>query len=252
VSLPPEALLQGPLSVPHGVTLRAGGVSLPPFDRLNVGASVGDDPEAVRENRRRVAQRFGVAPERVMRVSQVHGAGVLAAAPETLGGDADALVSDDPGWLLAVSAADCLPLLMHDTRTGAVAAVHAGWRGAVAGVAVATVEALTSRYGSDPSELVVWFGPGIRGPCYQVGPEVAAAARRAGADDRALWPDATTPGRWRFDVPQLVRVQLERAGVPPEAIADSGVCTHCDARCFSHRRDAGRTGRHWAVIRAAL
>jgi polyphenol oxidase len=250
VPLPPEALLTGPLRVPHGFTLRAGGVSRPPFDALNLGASVGDDPAAVEENRRRLADHFGVAPERVMRASQVHGASVLEAGREVVGCDADALVTDDPAWLLAVAAADCLPVLLHDTRRGPVAAVHAGWRGAVAGVAAAAVAALAHRYGSDPADLDAWFGPAIRGPCYQVGPEVIEAARAAGADERAWWPDPGASGRWRLDVAALVRAQLEAAGVRADAIAESGVCSHCDPRCYSHRRDAGRTGRHWAVIRA--
>jgi polyphenol oxidase len=245
---PTIALLQGPLRVPHAVTLRAGGVSAPPFASLNLGSSVGDDPRAVAENRRRVAGHFGVPPSRLMRASQVHGASVLVAAEEAVGLEADALVSDDPAWLLVIGAADCLPVLLHDTRRGAVAAVHAGWRGAVAGVARATVAELGRCYGSRPDDLDVWFGPAIRGACYQVGPEVIAAV--AEEDAASWWPDPERPGRYRLDVPGLVRAQLIAAGVPPARVADSGVCTHCDPRCFSHRRDQGRTGRHWAAIRA--
>jgi polyphenol oxidase len=250
-ALPGTGVLRGTLAVPHGVTLRDGGVSRAPFDSLNLGASVGDDPVAVTENRRRVARHFGVEHRRVMRADQVHGAVVLVAGEDALGREGDALVSDDPAWLLAVGAADCLPVLVHDTRRGAVGAVHAGWRGAVAGVAVAAIAEMASRYGSHAGELDVWFGPAIRGACYQVGPEVIEAVVAAGGAAEAWWPDPTAPDRFRLDVPALVRAQLEGEGVPPARIADSGVCTHCDPRCYSHRRDRGRTGRHWAVIRAA-
>ena len=248
--LPADALLRGPLDVPHGMTLRAGGVSRGPYASLNLGLSVGDDADAVVANRSRVARHFGVAYERVMRLDQVHGAEVRVAGVDPIGADGDAIVSDDPDWLLAVSAADCLPVLMHDPHSGAVAAVHAGWRGAVAGVASAAVAALRARYGSRSDDLVVWFGAAIRGERYQVGPEVAQAFARAGAPAHAVRPDPAEPGRFRADVATLVRAQLVRAGVRPQQVHDAGVCTSGDPRCFSHRRDAGLTGRHWAVIRA--
>lgn len=250
--LPEAALLRGSLGVAHGVTLRAGGVSAPPFDTLNLGASVGDDPAAVAENRRRAAAAFGRSPEWVMRADQVHGATVRVASAAAIGADADALISDDPDWVLAVGAADCLPILIHDTRTGAVAAVHAGWRGAVAGVASASVARLTQKYGSAPGDLDVWFGPAIRGPCYQVGPEVIDAVVASGGDERTgtWWPDGGEGDRFRLDVPAFVRAQLVTVGVDAARIVDSGVCTHCDPSCFSHRRDRGQTGRHWAMIRA--
>jgi len=243
---------RGPLPVAHGFSPRAGGVSLPPWHSLNLGASVGDDPVAVAENRRRVARAFGVGLERVARIDQVHGAAVHDAADDLAGREGDALVSDDPRWLLAVSAADCLPVILVDARRGAVAAVHAGWRGAAAGVAAAAVRALVRRYGSDPADLRAWLGPAIQGRCYQVGPEVVAAVRADPAVPADVaWPDPTVAGRWRLDVPGAVRAQLETVGLPPDAIAASATCTHCEAdRCFSHRRDAGHSGRHWALVRA--
>jgi len=243
---------RGPLPVAHGFSPRGGGVSLPPWHSLNLGASVGDDPAAVAENRRRVARAFGVALESVARIDQVHGAEVHEAGLDLAGREGDALISDDPRWLLAVSAADCLPVILVDARRGAVAAVHAGWRGAAAGVAAAAVRALVRRYGSDPVDVQAWLGPAIQGPCYQVGPEVVAAVRADPAVPADVaWPDPMVAGRWRLDVPGAVRAQLEGAGLPPDAITASRTCTHCAAdRCFSHRRDAGRSGRHWAVVRA--
>lgn len=247
-----DACERGPLSVAHGFSPRAGGVSPAPWTSLNLGASVGDDPARVRENRRRLAEAFGVTPERVARLDQVHGAEVVVAERGAVGRDGDALITDDPRWLLAVSAADCLPAILCDVRRGAVAAVHAGWRGVAAGVAAAAVRALAASFGSDPADLRAWLGPAIQGPCYQVGPEVVATVRADPAvPEAAAWRDPGTADRWRLDVPAAVRAQLVAAGVPAEAIAVSATCTHCAAdRCFSHRRDAGRTGRHWAVVRA--
>lgn len=232
------------------MSLRSGGVSRGPFATLNLGLSVGDDPVAVTVNRERFAASFGVGQGRVMRLDQVHGTAVRVAGIDPIGAEGDAVISDDPAWLLVVSAADCLPVLLHDPVTGAAAAVHAGWRGAAAGVVPATVAALADVFGSVPSDLRVWFGAAIRGPRYQVGPEVAAAFERAGAPPAALWPDPDEPGRYRADVAALVRAQLARLGVAREQLHDSGVCTSADRRCYSHRRDQGLTGRHWAAIRA--
>lgn len=245
-----QAFERGPLAAPHGFSPRAGGVSVGPYAALNLGASVGDAATAVAENRRRVRAAFGVPEERWMTASQVHGARVLVAGRDPVGAEADALVTDDPAWALAISAADCLPVLLLDARTGAVGAAHAGWRGAVAGVVAATLEAMAARFGTAPGDLRAWLGPAIQGACYQVGPEVVEAARAAGAPEHAVHPDPGVIGRWRFDVPAMVRAQLIAAGVPEAGVAVSTTCTHCATdRCFSHRRDAGRTGRHWAVVR---
>lgn len=243
---------RGPLAVAHGFSPRAGGVSGGPYASLNLGASVGDAAAAVAENRRRVRAAFGVPDARWMTASQVHGANVLVAGRDPSGDEADALVADDPAWALAISAADCLPVLLFDARTGAVGAAHAGWRGAIAGVVGATLEQMARRFGTAATDVRVWLGPAIQGACYQVGPEVVEAARAAGAPDDVAWTDPTAADRWRFDVPGFVRAQLLALGVPAGAVAASRTCTHCAAdRCFSHRRDAGRTGRHWAVIRPA-
>ncbi len=249
-SLTVDDFERGPLTAPHGFSPRSGGVSVGPYTSLNLGASVGDSPAAVSENRRRVRAAFGVAEGRWMTASQVHGARVRVAGRDPAGGEADALVTDDPSWVLAISAADCLPVLLLDARSGAVGAAHAGWRGAVAGVVGATLEAMALHYGTAANDVRAWLGPAIQGACYQVGPEVVDAAVAAGAPGGVVWRDPSTADRWRFDVPGFVRAQLLAAGVPADAVAASTTCTHCAAdRCYSHRRDAGRTGRHWAVVR---
>lgn len=244
---------RGPLppGVVHGFSPRRGGVSSDPFASLNLGLSVGDERDAVLENRRRVWVAFGVGADRWMTGTQVHGTGVLVAGRDPAGADGDVLIGDDPAWALAVSAADCVPVLLVDARRGVVAAAHAGWRGAVAGVVGAALDALAERFGSDVGDVHAWLGPAIQGSCYQVGEEVVAAAERAGAPEHAFWRDPDVVERWRLDVPELLRAQLVAAGVPAAAVAASTTCTHCAVdRCFSHRRDHGRTGRHWAVVRA--
>lgn len=246
-----DGLERGALATLHGFSPRAGGVSGGPFASLNLGASVGDEPAAVAENRRRLAAWCGVPTDRFMYASQVHGAGVLVAGRDEAGAEGDAVVTDDPAWCLAVSAADCLPVLLLDRRTGAVGAAHAGWRGAVAGVVAATLEALERAYGTRSGDVEAWLGPAIQGRCYQVGPEVIDAVHASGGADHVAWRDPEATGRWRLDLPALVRDQLLAAGLASDAVSVSATCTHCAAdRCFSHRREAGRTGRHWAVLRA--
>ena len=244
--------LRGSAPAPHGFSPRAGGVSSGPFASLNLGASVGDDDAAVAENRRRVAAAFGFDATRVIRLDQVHGTGVVVAGPDASGQEADASISDDPRWLLAISAADCLPIALVDLRRGAVAAVHAGWRGVAQGVIARAIAALAARYGSDPADLRAFVGPAIAGGCYQVGPEVVDAVL---ADPHVpasvARDDPSSPGRALLDLPAAAAAQLRGAGLAPTAIDASGLCTHCAVdRCFSHRRDRGRTGRHWLLVAA--
>jgi polyphenol oxidase len=242
---------RGGLPVAHGFSPRSGGVSAPPFDALNLGMSVGDDPEAVERNRVRVAAAFGAPLARVVRLNQVHGARVHRAGVGVTGLAGDGLVSDDPTWLLAISGADCLPVLLFDPASGAVGAAHAGWRGVAAGVVRATVEAMVAGFGSDPGRLQVWLGPGIQGACYQVGPEVVAAVCADAAVPAAVAvADPVTADRYRLDVPAAVRAQLRALGVADAAIEASDVCTHCHPGCFSYRRDGRASGRHWALVRA--
>jgi YfiH family protein len=249
--LQPTDFWRGGLPVPHGFSPRVGGVSVAPFATLNLGMSVGDEVAAVAENRKRVAAAFGFDLERVARLNQVHGATVVRAREGVIGSEGDALISDDPSWLLAISAADCLSVLLFDTATGAVAAAHAGWRGVAHGVVRNSVEALTRAFGSDPKRLQVWLGPAIQGPCYQVGPEVVAAVLADSAVPAAVAvADPLAGDRYRLDVPAAVRAQLLALGVREDAISASEVCTHCHPGCYSYRRDGRQSGRHWALLRA--
>jgi YfiH family protein len=231
----------------HGFTTRAGGVSEGPYASLNLGLSSGDEAGCVAENRCRVLSALGVSRSQVCAVNQVHGNTVLQAAPSWFEYDADALTTDNSELLLVISTADCLPLLFHDPVKRAVGAAHCGWRGTVACIAGKVVKAMGERYGSSPTDLHIAIGPGIRGCCYQVGAEVAADFLEAGFPESVFQPDGAR--RFRLDLAAANRWALGSAGVPEGNVYDTGLCTHCDPeRFYSHRRDAGRTGRHWAVI----
>ncbi len=240
----------------HGFTTRAGGVSAPPFESLNLGGKWGDDPAAVSENRRRLERAVGGGPIAVAR--QVHGATVVRVRAgddrvALAGTGADALCTDAPGVVLGVFVADCIPALLVDPRAGAVAAVHAGWRGTVAGVLPAAVRALAAEFGARPADLRVALGPAIGPCCFEVGPEVVAAFEALAPDARARGIVLPSPrgaaGKANVDLKAANRLLLERAGVPPEAIDAGPECTHCDrTRFYSFRRDGNATGQLMGVV----
>ncbi|MEQ1573616.1 MAG: peptidoglycan editing factor PgeF [Vicinamibacterales bacterium] len=191
----------------------------------------------------------------------VEGAGPL----DDVRPDADAIVSDDPAVAIAVVAADCVPLLIADRRTGAVGAVHAGWRGTVARVTPATVEALAREFGSRPEELVVAIGPNIGGCCYEVGSELVDAFATAGHARHLIdrWFLATPPSRGslrardrgtlRLDVAGANRDQLILAGVPETQIHAAGLCTATNLDLLtSYRAERERAMRIAGVIRARV
>lgn len=232
----------------HGFTTRAGGVSQGPFASRNLGLSSGDDPTTVETNRSLLLASLGFTRENVCAFHQVHGSRVLLAEPGWFEEEADAAVTDDPELLLVVSGADCLPLLFFDPVRGAVGAAHAGWRGSAAGIAARVVEAMASHFGSRPADLRVAIGPGILGNCYQVGPEVVSAFTQAGFPSDVARPD-DEDGRFLLDLEAANRFVMRSAGVLPEQVRSIGRCTHCEPETFySHRRDRGRTGRHWAFV----
>jgi YfiH family protein len=248
-----------PVPFAHGFSTRLGGVSAPPFDALNLGGKWGDDAATVGENRRRFLRAAGVgSPLYVAR--QVHGAAVARVQagddPAALARvEADALVTDAPGVTLGVFVADCIPALIADPRTGAVAAIHAGWRGTVAGVARAAVAALGREFGARPVDLRVALGPAIGPCCFEVGADVVDALRIAldDAADAVIRPSPRgVPDKSHVDLKAANCLLLERAGVDPAAIESGPECTHCDrGRFFSYRRDGSATGQLMAVIARA-
>jgi YfiH family protein len=229
-------LLEG---VPHGFTTRRGGVSHGRFESLNLGGAVGDEPASVERNWAQLRQATGLA---FARARQVHGREVLRARePSPIPtAEADAVISDRPGLAACVSVADCVPILLVDPRSGAAAAVHAGWRGTLAGAAAHAVEILAREHGARPGDLLAAIGPSIGPCCYEVSEDLAVRFR----DE--VGPTAGNPrGRQsRVDLWLANALVLRKAGLSRERIEILGRCTACDPESFfSHRRDIGHTGR---------
>jgi polyphenol oxidase len=220
------------------VTARDGGVSTGPYATLNLSLSVGDDPARVLENRRRLASALGVSPGDFVFARQVHGAGVRIVGPADRGrgaftledaiADADALVTTDPGTVLAILTADCVPIVLHDPVAGVLACVHAGWRGTVARVCAAAVAAMTS-LGSRPSDVIAGLGPAADPARYQVGPDVHEAVTQAFGPAAPAFirpdpaahssrPDPAAPGRWLLDLWAANRHVLREAGLSDSQI----------------------------------
>jgi YfiH family protein len=220
-------------------TDRWGGVSAAPYEELNLGGAVGDDPGAVRANRELAAKSLGVEPDRVVWMNQVHGADVAVVdGPWGSSSDipsVDAIVTTRRGLALAVLTADCVPVLLADPVAGIAAAAHAGRPGMIAGVVPAALRAMTD-LGAEPSRIVARTGPTVCGRCYEV-PEAMRA------EVSAIEPAAYAETSWgtpAVDVSAGVHAQLERLGVCDRA--QSPVCTLESEDHFSYRRDR-TTGR---------
>jgi YfiH family protein len=217
------------------------GASRPPFDRFNLGVRAGDDAAAVVANRKALGEMLEL-PEAPHWLRQVHGVGVhdADALLADVDPEADAAVTRQPGRVLAILTADCLPVFLASDDGTAVGIAHAGWRGLSAGV----IEATIARLGVAPASLVAWLGPAIAAQSYEVGDEVRAAFVDADASDAAVF-EPTRPGHWRCNLYALARSRLTRVGVT--RIAGGGFDTFSDARFYSYRRDR-ETGRFASLI----
>ncbi|TDC69087.1 peptidoglycan editing factor PgeF [Actinomadura sp. GC306] len=216
-------------------TGRAGGVSGGPYDSLNLGGAVGDDPAAVLDNRRLAARALGVDPARTVFMKQVHGADVAFAGSPDLPGPVDATVTDVPGLALAVLVADCAPVLLADPAAGVVGAAHSGRPGTAAGVVPALLKAMCER-GAEPGRITAAIGPAACGRCYEV-PEAMRDEVAAVAPAAYSTTSKGTPG---LDIRAGIAEQLAAGGVT--AVRTDPRCTIEDPGLFSYRRD-GRTGR---------
>lgn len=232
----------------HGFATRHGGVSGGAYASLNLGRATGDEPSHVAENHRLLAEAAGFDPSRLATPArQVHGATVVrATATAHAECDCDAIVSSEPGLVLGIRTADCVPVLLWHPESGRAAAVHAGWRGVAASIVPAAVAAMDV----PAAGVRAAIGPSIGLCCYEV--DDATAAKVHAAAPRAT-TQATRPGHARIDLTAGVRGQLVASGVADGAVDEVGGCTSCDTdRFFSHRRDRGTTGRHLSFIAAGV
>jgi len=232
----------------QGAFTRLGGVSRGDFASLNVGRTVGDDPNDVEANHQAIYRALGVLAEAVVTVRQVHGERVMIVSPEDGGkslGEADALISNVPGLLLLLRFADCVPVFLYAPRQGAVGLAHAGWQGTAKGIAAKTAQAMISAYGCQPEEILAGLGPAIGPCCFEVGPEVIEAVQGMPHVSKVL--TRGSEGQRYLDLWHANALQLEDVGLPH--IERSGLCTCCQREEFySHRGEKGHTGRFAAVI----
>lgn len=226
-----------PVRVKACVTTRGGGVSLAPFDSLNLGDHVGDDPTAVAENRRRLTDQFAITPAWLQ---QVHGIAVVEADPTQVA-TADASWTDTPGIACAAMTADCLPVLFCNRAGTRVAAAHAGWRGLANGVLEATLDSLAV----PADEILAWLGPAIGPQAFEVGPEVREAFIAQLPLASQAFAASPNAGKFLADIYQLARLRLAARGVT--AVYGGGLCTVTDPRFFSYRRNP-RTGRFASLV----
>lgn len=217
---------------------RRGGVSAPPYGSLNLSDRVGEDPQSVAENRRLVAKQLGVEPDRVVYLRQVHGVDVVVARepwPDSATPEADAAVTDQPGLVLAILVADCVPVLLADPVAGVAGAAHAGRRGMAAGVVPATIAAMRE-LGADPARMVAYTGPSTCGACYEVPEQMRAEVAEREPESWAT----TRQGTPSVDVPGGVWAQLRRAGITEGHRSE--LCAMESAEHYSYRRE-GTSGR---------
>ncbi len=245
----------------HGFSTRAHGATTVYRGRtLNLGFTRDDEPGIVLENRRRFLEavtepREAANSARLGVIKQVHGADVV-----TICGDlpdlpeADGMLTREPGVMLGIQVADCVPVLMADTRRRVVGAFHAGWRGTVAGIVGIGVARMRAEYGTDPGDLVAAVGPSIRACCYVVGEELQA---QFGGAFRYAAELFSGEARDHLDLAEANRRQLVDAGLHPDAVTVLDACTACarfadgSRKYFSHRAEHGVTGRAMGMIGVA-
>ena len=238
------------LQTRHAMFTRHGGVSPNPWGSLNVGGTVGDDLQRVRENRVLSFQALNCVPESMFDVWQVHSSDVVCArAPRPLGESyrqADIILTDSKDVTLFMRFADCVPIFVHDPRNGIIGIAHAGWMGTLRDVANATIDAMKKNYGSNPTDLVACVGPSIGPDHYEIGADVILQVMQKYGDESELFLKSHN-GKIHFNLWEANRFALARAGVGQIEVCE--ICTACHTDdWFSHRAEKGRTGRFGALI----
>jgi polyphenol oxidase len=249
---PGSPLLSAIPGLRHAFFTREGGVSGGIYESLNGGIGSSDDPANVTENRRRMAEQMGVAPERFLSVYQIHSPDAVAATGPWQGAErprADAIVTATEGLAIGVTAADCGPILLVDPTARVIGAAHAGWKGALTGIVESTVAAM-EKLGAERGGIVAAIGPLIRQHSYEVGGEFVERFIEADAENTLFFIPSSRENHAMFDLAGFIRMQLENAGVL--MIDDIGLDTYSEERFYSYRRSVHRAepdyGRHVHAI----
>jgi YfiH family protein len=238
----------------HGFTTRHEGVSRQPYNSLNLGTTTLDAPHNVEGNRHLLAHAFGGRPERFVAVTQVHGVDLLvidSPNPDFLHFqrlECDGIITNQPEVMIAVTVADCVPVLLLDPAKKVVAALHAGWKGTARNISSKAVAAMVSLFGSDPASILAAVGPAISPCCYQVDAPVLEAFRNQGGGYERF-SEPAGDGQWRLDMPAANAAQLRDSGLQGKNIEVAAQCVSCIPELyFSYRRDNGDTGRQMGFI----
>lgn len=245
--------------VQSAFSTRLGGVSEGYFSSLNLGFERGDDPEAVMENFRRIGREIGVKCEDMVLSKQTHttnvrhvtgadkGKGIIRERDYT---DVDGLVTDEPGLCLVTSYADCVPLYFVDPVKKAIGLSHSGWRGTVGKIGKNTIELMKEEFGSRPEDILAAVGPSVCMDCYEVSEDVIERFRKA--FDEAVWPElfyAKPNGKYQLNLWKANEQIFLEAGILPEHIAVTNVCTHCNSDVlYSHRASGDKRGSLCAFL----
>lgn len=235
-----SSLLSAVPGLRHAFFTREGGVSTGIYASLNGGVGSDDDPAAVTENWRRMAEHLGVQPRQFLTVFQIYSPDVaVATAPWDTASRprADAIVTNVPGLALGVTAADCGPILFVDPQAQVIGAAHAGWKGAFGGVIENTIAAMEA-LGASRATMIAAIGPLIRQPSYEVGAEFVTRFTETDTGNARFFVPSSQAGHSMFDLAGYIRFRLERAGLL--MIDDVGVDTYADERFFSYRRTTHR------------
>jgi polyphenol oxidase len=250
--IPGSPLLSAIPGLRHAFFTREGGVSDGIYASLNGGIGSNDAPANVTENRRRMAEQMGVAPERFLSVYQIHSPDAVVATGPWQGEErprADAIVTATEGLAIGVTAADCGPILLVDPNARVIGAAHAGWKGALTGIVESTVAAM-EKLGAERGGIVAAIGPLIRQHSYEVGGEFVERFIEADAENALFFIPSSRENHAMFDLAGFIRMQLENAGVL--MIDDIGLDTYSDQRFYSYRRSVHRKepdyGRHVHAI----
>ena len=226
--------------VSHGFSTRLGGVSEGGYSSMNLSLSRGDSPEAVEENTKRIARAIGVEKEKMVYTQQTHTTNVAVVSGKDAGStlkETDGLVTNSPGICLVTFYADCVPLYFVDPVKRAIGLSHSGWRGTVGKMAAATVEKMKECFGTRPEDIIAAVGPSICQDCYEVSEDVTSRFKEAFREED--WKDLfykKENGKFQLDLWKANEINLREAGVLPEHIAVTNVCTCCNPKIlFSHR-----------------
>jgi polyphenol oxidase len=236
----------------HGFSTRRGGAPDLNESSLNLADAPWDSPARVNENRMRFLSALHLKEARLITLHQVHSKRVHIIeeiSHQWNQSEGDALITRAENIALAVKTADCLPVLIADPATNAIAAVHSGWRGTLAGVLPQTIREMQRAFGSRPANLLIAVGPGIRSCCFEVGHEVVELFDIAFPGCSLAKSIKARPGKSLLDLCGALQVQLDLAGVSPENRFDLGACTCCNtSEYFSYRAEGAASGRMMAVI----